>query len=297
MNNIQKKFNSVIQNNVIFNMIESDYKAELQDELFEEQTFYLNVVSYFSELFGITEKDTIEDLSLAYYLLYKGIMQLDCLLDKNNLPTKEKLYRYMTVEILFNKADSIYHNIFSSENIFWKEYNLITKEYYSSYFITLSSMDKISEKEYHELTIKKNYPAIIPVLALACYADDFRFYNQVKDSLLDLHCWMQYYDDVVDFKADLIENNLTYPHILVSQFLNKNNLAMDKMEVSEINKYFHISKISLELLILAKTKLTGSLKKISGLNLLLYENDIAERLKELENLILFFEEKLNNGIH
>lgn len=295
MNNIQKKFNSVLQSNKIFNLIDADYKQRLHDELFEEQIFYLNVVNYFSESFGICNQNIIIEMSLAYYSFYKGIMQLDCLLDADNLSPKERLYRYVTSEILFNNANGIYQNIFPADNIFWTKYNFILKEYYSSYFITLSDNPNISESEYYELAIKKNYPAIIPVLALASYSNNFEFFSSIKNSLLDLHCSMQYYDDVVDFKKDLIENNITYPHLLVSRYLSENNLDPGKMDAAETYKYFHVSKISLTMLKLAESKLTNSLDIISELNLSLYKNDIGNRLRELENLIRFFEEKLKNG--
>ena len=292
---IHFEFEELVKKNIILSKFISVYEDKMKSSIFQRFDFYANLINYFAYLFHISDSRLLNDLSFATYFYYKGISEIDDVFDNKKQPKNIYLLNYFTSVTFINEALFRFRSIFSGDNNFWEDIENLKKEFYEAQLLELSLKSEnieYTKTVYEELILKKNILVLSPIFALAYLADDFSLFPIIKDSILLFHQGMQIFDDVFDFKLDVENNHLTYQHILVKKFMQKNNLLI-KDNPEQLYKYFHFSGTSLNSLKDAKQKIHESLILVNDLSVEGYKKELISRENKLTETIIFFENRLN----
>lgn len=289
MNEIHERFLELLKTHILLNNYETQYGNISKPAISKYHAFYANLVITLSELFEIPQ-NILSDMSYYTYLYFKGMRELDSLLDDPRFIGSLKLLNYRYSDVFISESIAGFAKIFPTSNGFWGMYSTLKKEYYDGMFLWNALQNhevQYSSLLYRELARKQNIFVLIPISALCAYSNDFQYYAAIKESLLELHLGIQATDDVQDFKEDYRNGLQTYPQHLLMNYLLTEGIDSSGLTEQELYYHFFKSRIALNHLMLAQSMMNNSLEIVSQLPLHSYRNELLKLLDDLKATIAY----------
>lgn len=239
--------------------------------------YYQYYPRLFRPYFNTIDAQLTDKLSKAGYLYYQSVLFTDALIDEGDLSKIPliQIYQEETIKILC----SIYNN----ENILWEYWGKRRNEYFEAVKIerSLKIDSDVDLTVYEDLSDKK---AAFGKVAIDClYAIENENNSALYKSLLESHyhfsVGFQLYDDIKDFKEDLLKKQFNWAIYELSKVLKFDHY---KNDVSLLNKLLYLRGVGQSIL----SKSIASFKRsISILEKLNIESEWLQINIEMKNTI------------
>lgn len=201
--------------------------------------YYQYYPRLFYAYFPNIEESKIKDISDAGYFYYQSVLIADSIHDNMDL------YKIPHMFFLQEETIKILTSIYGRNSEFWQFWELRKNEYFQAFEVEKNLNDEnITWDIYQDLADKKSAFGKIAIDSLF-FLSDKRI--QLYETLLKSHALFsvgfQLYDDVKDFKEDLMRNQFNWAvHEL------KKQLDFSVYDLSALNKYLFIKGTGQQLL-------------------------------------------------
>ncbi len=248
------------------------YTIEIIEQIIDEDfiaynpSYYLYYPYLFNEYFEITDKKTLNQLSISGFLYYKAIILIDDIFD--NQHSTEKFKQYMIANICQEEAIKILSALFSQGSSFWNTWNRRKFEYSKAYKLDKSI---ITIKNFSEYEVLADYKSAFGKIAIDCL---FHLSNKKKkdtyDNLLKTHSFFytgfQIIDDINDYEEDVKNGQFNISKHELIKVLSKENDLIENYSVEEQKKLIYLKKVSENLYIKAINYLDKASNLINSFN-------------------------------
>jgi len=170
--------------------------------LSENPPYYTYYPHLFNEAFGINDSGILETLSLAGFLYYKAIINIDAIFDQN--PSESSFHKYIVANICQEETIKLLSGLFSPNHPFWNIWNKRKLEYVKAYNMDKNPEVITSYKEYELLADYKCAFGKIAIDSLYFLSEnrDEDLYKNVLLSHKHFYTAFQIVDDITDFEED-----------------------------------------------------------------------------------------------
>lgn len=206
--------------------LQSDWPVSLIPQAPEAsslETILESFPSYFQDAFPPIDPEPLRTLTLAIRLLSSSLLVADAVMDGDGKP-EEIPSRILRCEAMQFEAWRCLGAILPPDSVFWPRCRGLMAEYARACLLERDFVDgrraweEFSEPFARALAIGKNSPVRIPVAALAALSGDEEPYGTLPASLDEYSVALQMYDDVRDWKRDLVRG---FPSLLLVKALGE----------------------------------------------------------------------------
>jgi hypothetical protein len=226
--------------------IPEQYKNYLLDSSVwgKNPQFYSEYPDLFRVYFNDVEQETVNRLSIAGFLYYQSTLLTDALIDEKDLS------KFPVISICQEEAVKILTSIFGIQSVFWEKWNNRRNEYFKAVAIEkqLYQKENVDSVEYEMLA---DYKSAFGKVAIDClrvltkYQDEHSTYNTLLLSHKYFSIGFQLYDDVKDFKEDVINKQFNWA---VYQFKSKFREDFEQVDITTSQKLLFIRGVAQDLL-------------------------------------------------
>lgn len=223
------------------------------DESFVQRnpSYYLAYASLFSEAFTIRDEQFLKTLNIAGFLYYRFIIINDHFIDKKTIDDNLDYHAYQLAALTCHEESiKMLCSLFTYPSSFWEYWSLRKKEYLWAVKTEKETKDSLTANLFEKLADAKSAFGKIAIDAL--YLGAGKEYTYQYNNLIQSHIFFsqafQILDDVLDLKEDLLNEQPNYALCKVKEFLKKEEINVDQTNSALIEKYLHVSGISVELL-------------------------------------------------
>lgn len=268
--------------------------------------FYVMYPRLFMEALGVKDEKMVEELSIAGYLYYQSLMNIDRIYDY-----KEHSYNLFTLLSLINLQEEtikILSSIFPNGSNFWIQWNLRKEEFLQA--LKFVPKGGLTLKQFKKLSIDKTSFAKIALDALYHFHfngednEDFeRSYHLLLKSHDSFSIALQILDDVQDIAQDALN---IQPNIAIEKLIEKSLIKRSEtkgLASEELKKVLHYSGTSLVLFRLAKYHLDKAYKDIIDVPdcyfkvlLQTLTNKVNQRINNMNGILAIIEAKKQDFI-
>lgn len=263
-------------------------QQETDNRFLKDHQLYLSLFEWLKPIFPELKDSIIQKLSIAGYIYFRTVLLMDQLMDGKNQDQQFTISRLILCLAYHEKAIKELSDMFSSENDFWNDFEKIKKGYIqANLFEKELSQTKVplTKEQVRKLSAGKSNLCIAAVSALcAASKEENKHRSNLEESLLEMHIGFQYFDDINDFRGDLIQKQWTYATFRVDKFLKANISNYNRADVDTRYKYLFISGIAQEMLKEAKQHFKKSYQLVQNLPLSQYKSFLEEEIKQCEKL-------------
>ncbi|ELR73693.1 squalene-hopene cyclase [Fulvivirga imtechensis AK7] len=169
----------------------------------ENPVYYTYYPYLFSEQFNIHDKQTLDLLSLAGFLYFKSIVNIDVIFDSQE--AQSPFQNYILANICQEETVKLLSELFDSNHPFWKAWNKRKFEYVKAYQIDQESHNIRTYEEFETLAdFKCAFGKIaIDSLFFLSGCQNKASYEKVLNSHKCFYAAFQILDDIADFKEDM----------------------------------------------------------------------------------------------
>lgn len=224
--------------------------------------YYQYYPRLFHPYFYTIDAQLTDKLSKAGYLYYQSVLFTDSLIDEGDLSKIPliQIYQEETIKILCS--------IYNSENILWEYWSKRRNEYFEAVKIerSLKIDSDVDLTVYEDLSDKK---AAFGKVAIDClYAIENENNSALYKSLLESHyhfsVGFQLYDDIKDFKEDLLKKQFNWAIYELSKVLKFDHY---KNDVTLLNKLLYLRGVGQSILSKSIASFKKSISILEKLNI------------------------------
>jgi squalene-hopene/tetraprenyl-beta-curcumene cyclase len=261
--------------------------------------FYVMYPRLFMEALGVKDEKIVEVLSIAGYLYYQSLMNIDRIYDY-----KGHSYNLFTLLSLINLQEEtikILSSIFPNGSNFWVYWNRRKEEFLQS--LKFVPKDGFTLKQFKKLSIDKTSFAKIALDALYHFNGDGsedlkRNYHLLLKSHDSFSIALQILDDVQDIAQDALndQTNIALEKLIEKSLINRSEI--NELASEDLKKILHYSGTSLVLFRLSMYYLGKAYKDISDIPdcyfkvlLQTLSNKVNQRIDNMNGILAIIEAK------
>lgn len=242
-------------------------KQIILDKEFKTPEFYFYYPHLFKGAFQAIEEDKIDSLSIAGFLIYKSLILQDKVVD-NDIPKSEQNKFLIESQQLYEEGIKLLKDVYKENEEFWKLWN-IRKVEYGKALIKNNVLDNHIEDKY-EFEQFCDYKSAFGKVAIdSLFILEGKQSNEIYENLLDSHKFFstafQIYDDIKDFKKDLLigQRNIAISTLFSRFPISSNGKLLKEEDILRYERLLYTTQIveellDLSLLYLDKAKLVIS---------------------------------------
>lgn len=214
-------------------------------------TFYLSYAAIFADAFETEDQKAVQTLNIAGFLYYRFIIITDHFFDQKILKNDIDLFTYQLAAMSCQEESiKLLCSLFPFPSEFWNYWDQRKKEYLWALKTEKNTKEEFNDEVFAKMADAKSAFGKIAIDSL--YIKSKKKYEDCYTRLVKSHTFFsvafQILDDILDLKTDIVNHQPNYAHFLVLDFLEKEGISLDSENPSMIEKYLHVSGISISLL-------------------------------------------------
>ncbi len=261
----------------------------INDKTDRSPQYYQYYPRLFHSYFSNIDNEIVNKVSDASYLYYHSILLIDKVIDDGNVEYFPNIIQLQedTIKVLTS--------IIGINSSFWNFWQERKKEYFEANQIDkkLMQQPKVSIVEYEILADKKSAMGKVAIDLMSVLSNNEN--QKMKQHLLESHYYFsvafQMYDDIQDFKSDLIKNQFNWA---VYFFKNEQNLKDFEKDPEIIYKMFYLSGVGQKILRESVGYVQKSINILEALHIDSEWLNVNYSMKQTLNSYLEFTEKYVN---
>lgn len=249
--------------------------------------FYKNMYSYLKPAFPPIDPLNLQKLERASLLFFQSLLSFDNAIDKPQAPDFRNFIKdgFLLHELAIRELT----DIFTSDSLFWKSFDLIKKKY----FLALQIEDElINERKilsfdtFSKLAEGKSIFCTAAVDALCSITNDYSNEECLKNSILQLHIGFQFLDDIDDFSLDLKTNQPNLAVSMVRKYVQENGINISPENSISYHKLLFISGTATNILEMSIQSFEKAVLKLKNIPLIEYKEYVHNYIIKCKKLII-----------
>lgn len=251
--------------------------------------FFKNQVSFLKEAFSIENLGLFKNFNEAVELYCYYTLELDKIIDgESDFINQHKAKVNSTLLAVKNGqvAIQILSKIFEEKNSFWKDLEEMQDQYYQNTLkekFQNTQKPKFTIKDFETYAEAKHCLAYIPILGLNYLFNGYHDKMKLKKIYKHIFFAIQMNDDLEDFSKDINNNQWTYLHASVDNFIEQEKIKINTDLTNFKERVLYVSGIGLDAITYSKKHFKTALELSLELKLTQLTSWLKKTISDIES--------------